>query len=82
MARYVSSRNPVSVASLKRKPKGSVVIRHRGTYETIKFTRRAGGWVREVSTDSRVDLVVVPSADVARECNKAIGCKESWARIY
>lgn len=82
MTRFVSSRNPISTNALKRKPHGSVVIRHRGTYETIKFTRRAGGWVCEVSSEPRVDVVVVPSASVADECNKAVGCKESWAKVY
>lgn len=81
MAKYVSSRNPVSANALKRKPHGSVVVRHYGRVD-IKFTRRAGGWVREISTDTRVDLVVVPSASVADECNKAVGCKESWAKVY
>ena len=82
MTRFVSSRNPISTNALKRKSVGTVVIRHHGTYETIKFTRCAGGWVREVSIGPRVDLVVVPSASVADECNKAVGCKESWAKVY
>lgn len=81
MSRFVSSRNPVSANALKRKPKGCVVVHHYGRVD-VKFTRRAGGWVREVSTGSRVDLVVVPSASVADECNKAVGCKESWAKVY
>ena len=81
MTRFVSSRNPISTNALKRRPAGAVVVRHYGRVD-IKFTRRAGGWVREVSTDPRVDLVVVPSADVAAECNHAFGCKESWAKVY
>ena len=81
MAKYVSRRAPVSVASLKRKPTGSVVRRHGGR-EDVRFTRTNGGWKRE-----RVDFVglrpeVVSSADVARECNSAMGCAESWARVY
>ena len=82
MAKYVSSRNPVSAKALKRKSLGVVIRHHNGNWEDVKFTRIHGGWLRE-----RVDFVglrpeVVSSADVANECNKAIGCKESWARIY
>ena len=81
MAKYVSSRNPVSAASLKRKQTGSVVTRHGGR-EEVRFTRVAGGWLR-----LRVDVTserptVVTSADVANECNTALGCKESWAKVY
>ena len=81
MAKYVSSKAPVSVASLKRKQAGSVVIRHGGR-EDVRFTRMSGGWKRE-----RVDVAsetpsIVSSADVANECNSAIGCRESWARVY
>ena len=76
MAKFVSSRNPVSVRSLKRKPVGSVVLRHWSCGE-VSFTRVTGGWRAE-----REDSEVVSSADVARECNMAIGCKESWARVY
>ena len=81
MARFVSRRNPVSVNTLKRKTLGSVVTRHGGR-EDVKFTRVEGGWLR-----SRVDVTsetpfVVSSADVAAECNTAVGCKESWAKVY
>ena len=73
MAKYVSRVNPVSSSSLKRKPKGSVVLRHWSCGE-VRFTRVTGGWMR--------DTVVVSSSSVARECNTAVGCKESWARVY
>ena len=81
MAKYVSRKNPASVRSLKRKSVGSVALLHGGR-EDVRFTRVVGGWVR-----SRVDVTsekptVVSSADVARECNTAMGCKESWARVY
>ena len=81
MARFVSSRNPISVNTLKRKSLGAVVLRHGGR-EDVRFTRVVGGWVR-----SRVDVTsekptVVSSTTVANECNTAMGCKESWARVY
>ena len=81
MARYVSSRNPISVASLKRRPLGSAGVRHSG-YEDVRFTRIEGGWVRERTDFIGLSPVVVSSATVALECNSAIGCKESWARVY
>ena len=81
MAKFVSSRNPVSVASLKRKPAGSVVVRH-GGHEDIKFTRIAGGWKRQRMDVTSEHPSVVSSAEVARECNGAVGCKESWAKVY
>ena len=81
MTRFVSSSNPVSANTLKRKSAGSVVVRHGGR-EDVRFTRMSGGWKRE-----RVDVAsetpsIVSSADVANECNSAIGCRESWARVY
>ena len=82
MARYVSRVNPVSANAIKRKPVGAV-IRHHNEWEDTRFTRVSGGWLKE-----REDFVgistaeVVSSAAVANECNKAVGCKESWARIY
>ena len=81
MARFVSSKNPVSSKALKRKPIGAVVTRHGGR-EDIKFTRVEGGWIR-----SRMDVTserpeLVSSADVASECNTAVGCRESWAKVY
>ena len=81
MSRYVSSRNPVSIRSLKRRSIGAVVVRHSG-YEDVRFTRTCGGWLRE-----RTDFVgmipqVVTSAAVAAEVNSSVGCKESWAKVY
>ncbi len=82
MARYVSRNNTVSATTLKRKPAGSVVVHH-WTLGEARFTRVHGGWLEE-----REDSVwiapakVVSSSAVAKECNKAIGCKESWACIY
>ena len=82
MARYVSSRNPISVASLKRKETGSVVVRH-WTNGEVRFTRVRGGWLAEREDSVWVKPAeVVSSADVANECNRAIGYKESWARVY
>ena len=81
MAKYVSSKNPVSVASLKRKPLGAVVRRHGGR-EDVCFTRTHGGWKRERMDVTSVRAEVVTSADVARECNTTVGCKDSWARVY
>ena len=82
MARYVSQKNPISVASLKRKPIGNVVIHHWSCGE-VRFTRVNGGWLAEREDSVWVrPAEVVSSAFVACECNKAIGCKESWARIY
>lgn len=82
MARYVSRNNTISVASLKRKPKGSVVVHH-WTLGEVRFTRCAGGWLSEREDSVWVSpAVVVSSVSVADEINKAIGCKESWARIY
>ena len=81
MARFVSSRNPVSAGNLKRKPAGNVVRRSSG-YEDIKFTRVLGGWLRERTDVTSEKPTVVSSADVADECNSAMGCKESWAKVY
>ena len=81
MAKYVSRVNPVSVRSLKRRELGAVVLRH-SRWEDVRFTRTNGGWLR-----SRVDVTserqtVVSSAAVAAECNRSVGCKESWAKVY
>ena len=80
MTRFVSKKNPISAGALKRKAAGSVVIRHGGR-EDVRFTRVSGGYKRE-----RMDVSerpsVVSSADVASECNTAMGCKSSWARVY
>ena len=80
MAKFVSHRNPASVASLKRKPVGAVVRYH--GYEYVKFTRVHGGWVREREDFTGLRPTVVSSADVARECNSAVGCSDSWAKVY
>ena len=81
MAKFVSSRNVVSARSLKRRPLGSVVVRHGGS-EDVRFTRMAGGWRREREDFNGLRPEVVSSADVARECNSAVGCAESWAKVY
>ena len=82
MSRYVSRNNTISVASLKRRPKGSVVVHH-WTYGEARFTRVEGGWLTEREDSVWVSPAeVVSSVSVANEINKAIGCKESWARIY
>lgn len=82
MARFVSSRNPISVNTLKRKPTGSVVTRHHGNWEDVKFVRVNGGWLRERTDVTSEKPFVVSSAEVANECNTAMGCRESWARVY
>ena len=82
MARFVSRVNPVSVRALKRKSVGSVVRHHNGHWETVKFTRVPGGWRREREDFTGLRPTVVSSAAVAAECNRAYGCKESWARVY
>ena len=76
MARYISRKAPVSVGALKRKPLGATVVRHGGG--DVWFTRVNGGWLRVTSERTEV----VSSAAVADECNGAVGCKESWARVY
>ena len=81
MAKFVSSRNTVSVNNLKRKPHGSVVVRHGGC-EDVSFTRIKGGWIRVRTDITSEEPTIVSSAEVASECNTAIGCKESWARVY
>ena len=80
MAKFVSQKNPVSFRSLKRKPAGSVVVRKSG-YEDVKFVRVHGGWLRS-RTDVRESTYVVSSVAVADECNSAVGCKSSWAKVY
>lgn len=82
MAKYISRRSPVSAASLKRKPIGSVVVHH-WSYGEVRFTRVNGGWLAEKEDSVWVKpTVIVSSTDVANVCNRALGCKESWARIY
>ena len=80
MARFVSKRNPISAGALKRKAPGSVVMRHYGRTD-VKFTRMAGGYKRE-RMDVTSSTTVVSSTAVASECNSAVGCKSSWARVY
>ena len=82
MAKYVSYKNKVSVASLKRKPTGSVVRHHNGNLEDVRFTRVTGGWLREREDFSGLRPEVVSSTAVADECNTAVGCRESWAKVY
>ena len=81
MTRFVSSSNPVSANTLKRKSAGSVVVRHGGR-EDVRFTRMSGGWKRERMDVTSEKATIVSSSDVAKECNTAVGCKESWARVY
>ena len=81
MARFVSSRNTISAKALKRKPIGTLVIR-RSIWENVNFTRVEGGWLRSRVDVTSEDATIVSSNDVANECNKVIGCRESWARVY
>ena len=82
MARYVSQKNPITASALKRRPLGNVVVHHWNSGE-VKFTRVNGGWLCEREDSVWVSPAeVVSSAVVADECNKAVGCKESWARVY
>ena len=81
MAKYISRVNPVSVRSLKRRVVGAVV-RHHSAWEDVRFTRVHGGWRREREDFSGLRPEVVSSAAVAAECNTAVGCRESWARVY
>ena len=81
MAKYVSSRNPISVRALKRRELGAVV-RHHNAREDVRFTRVHGGWSRQRTDFSGLSPEVVTSAAVAAECNRAYGCADSWARIY
>ena len=82
MTKFISRRNPVSASSLKRKSIGTVVRHHNGRWEDVRFTRVAGGWKRERTDFTGLSPVVVSSVAVADECNSAIGCRESWARVY
>ena len=81
MTRFVSSSNPISANTLKRKPVGAVVIHHGGR-EDIKFTRMAGGWLRERKDITSERPSIVSSTVVATECNRAVGCRDSWAKVY
>ena len=82
MAKFVSRSNPVSVRALKRKPLGNVAVHHNGRWEDVKFTRVAGGWLREREDFAGLRPEVVSSAAVAAECNRAVGCADSWAKVY
>ena len=82
MAKFVSHRNPVSARSLKRKALGAVVLHHNGHWEDVRFTRVHGGWSRQRTDFVGLRPELVSSADVARECNRAYGCRESWAKVY
>ena len=82
MAKYISRKNPVSVRYLKRRASGAVVVRHHGNWEDVKFTRVTGGWCRERTDFNGLRAEVVSSATVAHECNTAVGCADSWARVY
>ena len=81
MTKFVSSRNPISAKALKRKPIGAVVTRHGGC-EDVRFTRVVGGWLRSRTDITSERPTVVSSVDVADECNNALGCRESWAKVY
>ena len=81
MAKYISRNNTVSTRALKRKATGTVVARHYGRVD-IRFTRVNGGWCRERVDVTSENPTVVTSADVARECNSAVGCADSWAKVY
>ena len=81
MAKFVSRNNTISARSLKRRPLGSVV-RHHSVWEDVKFTRCAGGWKRERTDFNGLRPEVVSSAAVAAECNRAVGCADSWAKVY
>ena len=81
MAKFVSQSNPVSVRSLKRRPLGAVVRRHGGR-EDVRFERAHGGWVRSREDFAGLPAELVTSVDVARECNRSVGCSESWAKVY
>lgn len=78
---FVSSRNSVTGRALKRRPLGAVIVRH-SRWEDVRFTRVVGGWCRERVDVTSENPTVVTSAAVAAECNKAVGCMDSWARVY
>lgn len=83
MARYISRRHPIASNALKRRTIGTVVVHH-NSWEDVRFTRVRGGWLREREdfVGIRPEPEVVSSAAVAAECNRSVGCKESWAKIY
>ena len=81
MAKFISSKNPISSSSLKRRSRGTIVVHH-SSWEDIHFTRTCGGWLRERVDFFGLSPMIVSSADVARECNHAFGCAQSWAKVY
>ena len=81
MAKFSSKKNPVSARVLKRRANGTVVVRHYGRVD-IKFTRVVGGWLRQREDVTSERPEVVSSVSVADECNSAVGCKESWSKVY
>ena len=81
MGKFISRRNPIQASALKRRELGTV-IRHHSEWEDVRFTRVAGGWKRERTDFSGLRPEVVSSATVADECNKALGCRQSWAEVY
>ena len=81
MAKFVSRSNPVSARALKRRSVGAVV-RHHSRWEDVRFTRVVGGWRRERTDFNGLRPEVVSSDAVARECNRAFGSADSWAKVY
>ena len=81
MAKYISRNNTISARALKRRELGAVV-RHHNAREDVRFTRVTGGWLRERTDFSGLSPEVVSSATVAAECNRSVGCSESWAKVY
>ena len=81
MAKYISRRAPISARSLKRRSIGAV-IRHHNVNEDVKFVRVHGGWLRSREDFAGLRPEVVSSVAVARECNRSVGCAESWAKVY
>ena len=81
MAKFISHSNPVSARALKRKALGAVV-RHHSAWEDVRFTRVPGGWLRERTDFVGLSPEVVSSSAVADECNRSVGCRESWAKVY
>ena len=81
MTKFISQKNPISTNALKRKPTGSVVIRHGGR-EDMRFIRIHGGWRCERTDVTSEKATIVSSSAVAKECNTAMGCESSWAKVY
>lgn len=81
MAKFISKKNPVSARVLKRRAHGTVITRHYGRVD-VRFTRIAGGWLRSREDVTSETPEVVSSAAVAAECNTAVGCQSSWAKVY